>query len=146
MQRGKVSAVCYHLLNSNYALSFKDFSVLCNENKKYLLEQQERVSKARERSSMNRNIRSIILFSLCLSLRLNEFLSHCLLHFVEFCNQFLIILHNFLDLRKSCKCWFLSTLNGWMINRRNLFKTLRVNFFKNWIYSKVLSWYLYIKP
>ena len=38
VQPRKDSAVCHHLLNWNYSPTFEDFSVLCNENKKYLLE------------------------------------------------------------------------------------------------------------
>ena len=37
-QPEKDSAVSHHLLNCNYSPSFQDFSVLCRENKKYILE------------------------------------------------------------------------------------------------------------
>ena len=30
--------ICHHFLNCNYSPTFEDFSVLCHENKKYLLE------------------------------------------------------------------------------------------------------------
>ena len=38
VQLRKDSAVCHLLLNCNYSPTFEDFSVLCHENKKYLLE------------------------------------------------------------------------------------------------------------
>ena len=41
VQPRKDSTVCHHLLNCNYSLTFEDFSVLCHENKKYLLELKE---------------------------------------------------------------------------------------------------------
>ena len=41
VQPRKDSAVCHHLLNCNYSLTFQDFSVLCHKNKKYLLELKE---------------------------------------------------------------------------------------------------------
>ena len=37
-QPEKDSAVSHYLLNCNYSPSFQDFSVLCRENKKYILE------------------------------------------------------------------------------------------------------------
>ena len=37
------NAVCHHLLICNYSPTFEDFSVLCHENKKYLLELKENV-------------------------------------------------------------------------------------------------------
>ena len=37
VQSRKHSAVCHHLLNCNYSPTFEDFSILCHENKKYLL-------------------------------------------------------------------------------------------------------------
>ena len=37
-QPEKDSAVSHHLLNCNYSSTFHDFSVLCHENKKYILE------------------------------------------------------------------------------------------------------------
>ena len=52
------SAVCHHLLNCNYSATFEDFSVLCYENKKCLLELKESLLIMRERPSMNLNIRS----------------------------------------------------------------------------------------
>ena len=50
-------AVCHHLLNCSYSATFEDFSVLCHENKKYLLELKESLFYI-EKSSMNWNIRS----------------------------------------------------------------------------------------
>ena len=41
VQLRKDSAVCHHLLNCNYSPTFEDFSVLCHENRKYLLELKE---------------------------------------------------------------------------------------------------------
>ena len=37
VQPRKDSSACHHLSNCNYSLTFEDFSVLCHENKKYLL-------------------------------------------------------------------------------------------------------------
>ena len=37
VQPRKDSDVCHQLLNCNYFLTFVDFSVLCHENKKFLL-------------------------------------------------------------------------------------------------------------
>ena len=34
--------ICHHFLNCNYSPTFEDFSVLCHENKKYLLELKEK--------------------------------------------------------------------------------------------------------
>ena len=51
VQPRKVSAVSHDLLNCNYAATFKDFSVLCHENKKYLLEMKESLLIMRERPS-----------------------------------------------------------------------------------------------
>ena len=41
VQPRKDSAVYHHLLNCYYSPTFEDFSVLCHENKKYLLELKE---------------------------------------------------------------------------------------------------------
>ena len=41
VQPRKDSAACHHLLNCNNSFTFEDFSVLCHENKKYLIEQKE---------------------------------------------------------------------------------------------------------
>ena len=60
----KDNAVCHHLLNCNYSLTYEDFSVLCHENKKYLLELKENVLIMRDRPSMNRNVRSAPLYCL----------------------------------------------------------------------------------
>ena len=38
VQPRKGSAVCHYLLNYNYSPTFKNFSVLCHDNKRYLLE------------------------------------------------------------------------------------------------------------
>ena len=54
----KDSAVCHHLLNCNYSPTFEDFSVLRQENKKYLLELKESRFTMRDIPSMNQNIRS----------------------------------------------------------------------------------------
>ena len=53
IQPRKDSAVYHHLLNWNYSPTFEDFSVLCHENKKYLLELKESLVIMRERPSMN---------------------------------------------------------------------------------------------
>ena len=62
VQPRKDSAVCHHLLTSNSSPTFEDFSVLCQENKKYLLELKESLLIMNDRPSMNRNIRSVSLY------------------------------------------------------------------------------------
>ena len=61
-QPRKDSAVCQHLLNCNYSLTFEDFRVLCHENKNYLLELKESLLIMRDRPSTNRNVRSASLY------------------------------------------------------------------------------------
>ena len=58
VQLRKDSAAYHHLLNSNYSSTFEDFSVLCHENKKYILELKESLLIMRDRSSVNRNVHS----------------------------------------------------------------------------------------
>ena len=82
VQPRKDSAVCHRLLNCKYIHNFEDFSVLYHENKKYLLELKESLLIRTDRPSINRNIAPPL--SICL----NEFLSHYLLHFVDFRDQF----------------------------------------------------------
>ena len=59
VQTTKDSVLCHYLLNCNYSPTFEDFSVLCHENKKYLLELKESLLIMRDRTSMNRNVRSV---------------------------------------------------------------------------------------
>ena len=82
VQLRKDRAFYHHLLNCNYLPTFKNFSVLCPEKEKYLLELKENLLIIRDRPWMNRNIRFVPPFCL------NEFLSHCLLLSVDFCDQF----------------------------------------------------------
>ena len=56
------SVVCHHLLNCNYSPTFEDFSVLCHENKKYLLELKESLLIMRDRPSINLSVRSTSLY------------------------------------------------------------------------------------
>ena len=77
VQRIRDSGACHHL-NFSYSRI-----VLCHENKKHLLEIKESLLIIRDRPSMNRNVR--------FSIFLNEFLSYCLLRFVDFCDEFLLI-------------------------------------------------------
>ena len=58
----KGSAVYHHLLNCNYSPTFEDFSVLCYDNKKYLLELKESLLIMRDRPSMNQNVPSAPLY------------------------------------------------------------------------------------
>ena len=58
VQRRKDSVVCHHLLNCKYSPTFEDFSILCHENKKYVLELKETLFIMRDRPSMNRNVHS----------------------------------------------------------------------------------------
>ena len=41
VQPRKNSAICYHILSWNYSTTIEDFSVLCHENYKHLLELNE---------------------------------------------------------------------------------------------------------
>ena len=52
VQPRKDGAVCHHLLNCNYLPTFVDFTVLCHEIKKYLLELKESLFIMRDRPSM----------------------------------------------------------------------------------------------
>ena len=58
VQPRKDSAVYHHLLNCNYSHTLEDFSVLCHENKKYLLELKKSLLIIKDRPSMNQNVRS----------------------------------------------------------------------------------------
>ena len=62
IQPGKDIAAYHHLLHCNYSPTFEDFSVLCHENKKYLLELKESLLIMRPGSSMNWNVRSSPLY------------------------------------------------------------------------------------
>ena len=61
-QPKKDSAVSHHLLKCNYSPTFQDFSALCHENKKYLLELKESLLIMRDRPSMNWNVLSALLY------------------------------------------------------------------------------------
>ena len=54
----KGSAVSDHLFLCNLSPSFKNFSVLTKENKKFLLELKKSLPIMRDKPSLNRNIRS----------------------------------------------------------------------------------------
>ena len=54
----KGSAASDHLLLCNHSPSFENFSVLTKENNKFLLELKESLLIMRDKSSLNRNIRS----------------------------------------------------------------------------------------
>ena len=56
------SAICDHLLHCNFLPSFDNFSVLAQENKKYLLEIKESLLIMRDKPSLNRNINSASLY------------------------------------------------------------------------------------
>ena len=56
VQPRKDSAVCHYLLNCNYSPTFEDFSVLCHENKKYLLEMKKNLLIMRDRPLMNQTV------------------------------------------------------------------------------------------
>ena len=62
VQPRKGSVVCHCLLNYNYSPTFENFSVLCHNNKKYLLELKETLLIMGDRPSMNRNVRSAPLY------------------------------------------------------------------------------------
>ena len=62
VQLRKDSAVCHSFLNCNHSLTFEDFSVLCHENNKYLLEPKESLLIIRDRPSMNWNVHSANLY------------------------------------------------------------------------------------
>ena len=52
------SDICHHLLNCNCSATFEDFSVLCHENKNYVLELKESLLIMGDRPSMNGNMHS----------------------------------------------------------------------------------------
>ena len=56
VQPRKDSAACHYLLNCNYSPTFEDFSVLCHENKKYLLEMKKNLLVMRDRPLMNQTV------------------------------------------------------------------------------------------
>ena len=58
----KASAVSDHLLLCNHSSSFENFSVLTKHNKKSLLELKESLLIMRDKPSLNRNIRSALLY------------------------------------------------------------------------------------
>ena len=58
VQCRKDSVVYHHLSNCNYSSTFKDFSVLCPENKQYLSELKENLFIMKDRPSTHRNVRS----------------------------------------------------------------------------------------
>ena len=58
----KGSTVSDHLLLCNHSPSFENFSVLTKENKTFLLELKENLLIMRDKSSLNRNIRSAPLY------------------------------------------------------------------------------------
>ena len=60
----KGSAANSHLLLCNHSPSFEHFSVLTKENKKFLLELKESLPKMRDKPSLNKNIRSALLYLL----------------------------------------------------------------------------------
>ena len=64
VQPRKDSALCQHLLNCNYSSTFEDFSVLCHEKKKCLLELKESRLIMRDRPSMNGSVRYACLYLL----------------------------------------------------------------------------------
>ena len=62
VQSKKDIAVYHLLLNCNYSPIFQDFSVLCHENEKYLLELKGSLLVMRDIPSLNRNIDSASLY------------------------------------------------------------------------------------
>ena len=58
----KGTAVTDHFLLCNRSPSFETFSVLTKENKKFLLELKESLPIIRDKPSLNRNIRSALLY------------------------------------------------------------------------------------
>ena len=60
--KSKDSAVSDHLLLCKHSSSFENFSILTNENKKFLLELKESVLIMRDKPSLKRNIRSALLY------------------------------------------------------------------------------------
>ena len=60
--KAKGSAVSSRLLLCNHSPSFESFSILTKENKMFLLELKESLLITRDKSSVNRNIRSASLY------------------------------------------------------------------------------------
>ena len=76
------SAVFHHFPNCKNLLLFEDFSALCHENKKYLLELKERLCITRDSQPWMKTYNPLL--SICL----NEFLLHCLQRYMDFWDQF----------------------------------------------------------
>ena len=58
----KHSTICDYLLHCNFLPSFENFSILAQENKRYLLEIKESLLIMGNKSSQNRNINSTPLY------------------------------------------------------------------------------------
>ena len=58
----KKSAIREHLLNCNNIRSFEEFTILANENNKFVLEIKESLLTKQERPMLNKNISSAKLF------------------------------------------------------------------------------------
>ena len=56
------SAICDHLVHCNFLPSFDNFSVLANENSKYLLEIKDSLLIKRDKPPLNGNINSALLY------------------------------------------------------------------------------------
>ena len=110
----RISAVCYFLSSCNCSPTSEYFSVLCLENKKYLLELKESLLIMRYYTWMNQNIRSACL---------NEFLSHCLLFSLDFHDQVFSYFEQLFRFVEKLQILIISMWNGLIMNRRNLFKT-----------------------
>ena len=75
-------AVLHHFPNCKNLPLFEDFSALCHENKKYLFELKERLCITRDSQPWMKT------YNPPLSICLNEFLLHCLQHYMDFWDQF----------------------------------------------------------
>ena len=113
------------MLNCNYLPTFEDFSVLCHVNKNYLLELKESFHTMRYRPSMNRYIRSALLY-------LFDWV------FVTLIAALCGLLWSVFQSKAKLKILIISMWNGLIINRRNLFETCHHWFLKNWICRKKL--------
>ena len=97
-QPRKYSAFCHHLLNCNYSSTFQDFSVLCHENKKYLLELHRKPSYD-YRYTISESKRT---FRPSLCVWMSTYHIVCCTLWTSLIS-FLLILRNVLDLKKNCK-------------------------------------------
>lgn len=126
-------------MNCSQTPSFEDFSVLCYENRNYVVGLKETQLIMKDSPWIIRNIR--------FTSSLPAWMGSCHAAPVIVCDQILVVSRNFFDLMRNCKSLIYSNCksliyslwNNLMMNRLDLFETQRQWFFKrNWICCKNL--------